>query len=296
MPSAFPRLIRISFGHCLDPDTLLAGNLVKFFQALKEPPKLLSLAYIPFLEEFHVVKILRCIGGSLTRLEIIGGGIDGQMMLTGDEEGENNCVFAALSTYCRQLQALRLSLMDIMIEDLDMVLDLEETLTELKLQGNDYTAFDEEEEPIEGDEAEAGLAGLFENKGKNLECFECDFRSGHRGGTALRNLIALQKRMTTSGAVTGGHNGNENGNKNEGASQNQKRIKLLTANVGLCSSADICAAISDGVRTIRLPEWPNPSPWRPPNYLEEIWNHFYGNGVSIPSGTTLIFGNRLFRY
>ena len=186
--------------------------------------------------------------------------------------------------------------MEIIIEDLGKVLDLEETLTELKLQGNDYTAFGEEEEPIEDDEAEAVLAGLFENKGKNLERFECDFRSGDRGGTALRNLIALQKRMTTSGAVTGGHNGNENGNKNEGASQNQKRIKLLTANVGLCSSADICAAISDGVRTIRLPEWPHQSPWRPPNYLEEIWNHFYGNGVSIPSGTTLIFGNRLYRY
>lgn len=37
MSSAFPRLTRIRFGHCLDPDTLLEGNLVKFFQELQHP-------------------------------------------------------------------------------------------------------------------------------------------------------------------------------------------------------------------------------------------------------------------
>lgn len=284
VPSSFPRLTHVRFGHCLDPDTLLAGNLVKFFQALEQPPKFLSLVNIPFLEEYHVAKILRCIGRDLTHLQIVGGGVNGNLMYTGTaNEGGNNCMYDALSTNCRQLQVIELWLMVITTENLGKVLDLEETLTELTLQGNDYVAFDGE---VEGDEAEEFVAGLFENKGKNLKHIQCDFRRREFGGTALRNIIALQKRMATtfSGADAGDDNGNANGNRNEGASQ--KEIKLRTAILGQCPIEELCFAVSAGVRTIDLLEWPEDTP-----NLEEVRTYFRENDVSIPSGITLVIDN-----
>lgn len=182
IPSAFPRLARIRFGHCLDQDTVFDGHLVKFFKELKQPLTFLSLLRIPFLQQFHVAEILRCIGSGLTALEVIGGGVDGYQMWE-QRTARENSMYDALSTHCRQLQGLTLSLLQVTKQHLGKVLDLEETLTVLKLHGNTYVVNDTEE----------FLANLFKNKGKNLERFECDFRWEEDGEAALRNLIALQK-------------------------------------------------------------------------------------------------------
>jgi len=133
-------------------------------------------------------------------------------------------------------------------------------------------------------EAEEFVAGLFEIKGKNLEQFQCDFQMEEFGGSALRNLIALQKRgaTTSSGTDAGGDNGKED----EGASQ--KGIKLQTAYLSLCPIGDICAAICSGVWTIGLSERPS---MLPTEFVEEVQTHFYENGVSIPPGVTLVIGN-----
>ena len=296
MSSAFPRLTQIRFGHCLDPDTLLEGNLLKFFQELKQPLTYLSLLNIHLLDEIHVAIILKCIGSGLNQLEIFGGGgINGEHMFTGNEEEHN--MYAALSTHCQQLQKLTLAKLRIrdISSNLGKILDLDESLTELTVESNNYYSIDGDFETYAID-TEALVAGLFKNKGKNLERFKCNsFRWKENAGAALRNLVALQKReaTTSTGADGDGDNGNGNdGITYEGAPQKtyegapQKKIKLHTAFVGQCPIEDICAAVSDGVRTIGLPEWTKSS------YLGKVRSHFHETGVSIPSGATIMIGKR----
>jgi len=283
MLSAFPRLTRIRFGHCLDPDTLLTGNFVKFFQALKQRLTYLSLASIHLLTETHVAMILKYIGSSLDHLEIFGGGINGENMFTGSREEKHN-VYNAITTHCRQLQNILLA--NLKIQDLALnlgkVLDLEETLTVLTLQQNSYLVGVDGDFETGGIDAELAIAGLFVSKGKNLERFECDFRWEQSGGTALNNLVALQRSGVKPS--TGADIGGDNCITDEGASQ--KGMRLRIANVGRCPIATICAAVSDGVQTIGIREYA-----RGPT-LDEIRTHFHENGDSIPSGATLMLGKR----
>ena len=133
-----------------------------------------------------------------------------------------------------------------------------------------------------GIDAELAIAGLFVSKGKNLERFECDFRWEQSGGTALNNLVALQRSGVKPS--TGADIGGDNCIIDEGASQ--KGIRLRIANVGRCPIATICAAVSDGVQTIGIREYA-----RGPT-LDEIRTHFHENGDSIPSGATIMIGKR----
>ena len=203
-------------------------------------------------------------------------------MFTGSEEEHN--IYAALSTHCQQLQKLTLANLRIrdISSNLGKILDLDESLTELTLDGNNYYSINGDFETFDVD-TEALVADLFKSKGKNLVRFKCNFSWKEYAGAALRNLVALQKREATTSVD--GDNGNGNaGITYEGASQ--KKIKLHTAFVGPCLIEDICAAVSDGVRTIGLPEWTCNS------YLGQVRSHFHETGVSIPSGATIMIGKR----
>jgi len=204
-------------------------------------------------------------------------------MFTGSREEKHN-VYNAITTHCRQLQYILLA--NLKIQDLALnlgkVLDLEETLTVLTLQQNSYLVGVDGDFETGGIDAELAIAGLFVSKGKNLERFECDFRWEQSGGTALDNLVALQRSGVKPS--TGADIGGDNCIIDEGASQ--KGIRLRIANVCRCPIATICAAVSDGVQIIGIREYV-----RGPT-LDEIRTHFHENGDSIPSGATIMIGKR----